>query len=480
MPSFNDINFRYTDAEEEKLYSPELINSAFVDINSVLEQIRRPEKFIVVGPKGSGKTALAAKLTFIRDWNFFVGTDILEHFEYSLLKKTGGEKGVSIGGSVTTWQLLLLLRFTPILLEDERFENENPHIRRLANALQKYGLQESDNILSVVQYTSRRGIFGKLKSAFGEAGYERVNEENFKIKDPAALLSSVKDVFSKVTPTESTYYLVLDGLDYVLREGRNNVGYIADLINAIRQLNMFFSEIGLNAKCIVLIRNEVLQILPDPNLTKRANDNGVELKWYDNVRSPFETSLLEIIHRRAKIAGFQDDIKKLWTDWFPSEIHYKTSFEFVIVNTRYLPRDLISFFREVQKIGKEPPFDRVDVLSALNNYSDWFLQELSDALVGMIKESIRTELPNIIAELGREFTLSELRSKLVEHGLLSEEDSAELVAREMFNASWIGNKWTTKEGTPRYSWRHRKINAKLNLNHGFIVHSGLWKSLNLV
>lgn len=173
-------------------------------------------------------------------------------------------------------------------------------------------------------------------------------------------------------------------------------------------------------------------------------------------------------------------MRELWADWFPARIHNKSSFEFVIINTRYLPRDLISVFREMQKLGKEPPFDRVDVLSALNNYSDWFVQELSDALVGMIKEPIRTELPNLVAELGREFTLDELRDKLTEHGLLSPEDSAEMVAREMFNASWIGNKWTTNEGTPRYAWRHRKVNAKLNLNHSFVVHSGLWKSLNLV
>jgi ABC-type multidrug transport system fused ATPase/permease subunit len=59
---FRDINFRYTDAQEERLHAPELIDKAFVDIENILEEIEKPEKFLVVGPKGAGKSALSSKL----------------------------------------------------------------------------------------------------------------------------------------------------------------------------------------------------------------------------------------------------------------------------------------------------------------------------------------------------------------------------------------------------------------------------------
>lgn len=482
MPDFFDINFKYTDAEEERLYAPELLDAAYVDINSVLEKIHSPEKFLVIGPKGAGKTALSSKLMLMEkgEWDLFVDGDILEHFEYQLLKKTGGEKGVSIGGALTAWQLILLFRILPLLLKDEKFKENNPEILELNIALKKYGLSDSTSLITIVQYTSRRGVFSKLKTALAEVKGEQVEEDIYKVKDPAALLTSIKNIFNKIRPAESGYYLVIDGLDYILREGRNNTPYIADLINAVRQLNIYFASINVGAKVIILIRNEVLQIVPDPNLTKRINDNGVELRWYDNIRSPFDTSLLEVIEKRARLVGFDETIKVLWFKWFPGTINNSSSFEFVIVNTRYLPRDLISFFRELQKLGKKPPFHKIEVLSALNNYSDWFLQELSDALVGLIDEKIRTELPDIITDLGRFFTLRQLKEKLDEYGFLSEDNSAEQIARELFNASWIGNKWNTNKGTPRYTWRHRKINAKLNLKHDFVVHSGLWKTLNLI
>lgn len=80
---------------------------------------------------------------------------------------------------------------------------------------------------------------------------------------------------------------------------------------------MFFCEVKLKAKVVILIRDEILQIVPDPNLNKRINDNGVELKWYDNTRDPLETSLLKIIEKRAKLAGYNLTIKELWKLWFP-------------------------------------------------------------------------------------------------------------------------------------------------------------------
>jgi hypothetical protein len=480
MPSFSDINFKYTDAEEERLYSPELLEKAYVDIDGILEKIAEPDKFIVIGPKGAGKTALSSKLSLMHQWDMFVDGDILEQFEFQLLKKTGGEKDQSIGGALTAWQLILFLRLIPLFLKDTKFAEQNPHIVELRNSLDKYGLTKSDSLIHIVQYTSRRGIFGKIKSAISEVSGEQVEEDNFKIKDPASLLEALKSEFDKIAPAESKYYLVIDGLDYVLRDGRNNSPFIADLINAVRQLNIYFHQRGINAKTIILIRNEVLQLVPDPNLTKRMNDNGVQLKWYDNVRSPFDTSLLEIISKRASVAGFEGSAKKLWGDWFPPSINKSSSLDFVLVNTRFLPRDLVSFFRELQKLGKKPPFDKIDVLSALNNYSDWFLQELSDALVGLMDENLRTVMSDMITELGREFTLDQFQEKLIEYGFSKERFPAEQIARDLFNASWIGNEWDTDKGTPRYSWKHRKINAKLNVKHKIVVHSGLWKTLNLI
>jgi hypothetical protein len=144
-----------------------------------------------------------------------------------------------------------------------------------------------------------------------------------------------------------------------------------------------------------------------------------------------------------------------------------------------MPRDVISFFRELQGLGKKPPFRREDVLAALNNYSDWYLKELSDALVGLIDEGVRTELPDILSSLGRYFDTKKFKKSVIEHGL-PDTTPCEQILKDMYNSSWIGNCWETNEKSQRYSWKHRKRNSKLDLQKGLLIHCGLWKTLNLI
>ena len=131
---FQNINFKYTDAEEERLFSPELIDKAYIDINNILESIRSPEKFLVIGPKGAGKTALSSKLQLLEQdqWDLYVDNDELEQFEFNLLNKSGGNKGESIGGALTVWQMILMLRILPLLLKDENLKKRKFTNRKIS------------------------------------------------------------------------------------------------------------------------------------------------------------------------------------------------------------------------------------------------------------------------------------------------------------------------------------------------------------
>lgn len=466
---------------EEKTYSPDLIKRCYVDLDNVLERVNDPSRFLVIGTKGSGKSALASKLhlSALSEWNSFVSTDDLEQFEFHLLDKTGGEKGRAIGGALSVWQLLLLIRVLSLLLQDEGFKSANGGVEALSSALQRHGVAPSSSLVSIVQQTSRRGAFFTFKAIYAELRAEATNDTTTRLKDPAAVLESIKELIGQCTPSQSSFRFIVDGLDHPLKDGRKNAAYLGDLINAARALNLYFASFGVDAKVIIMIRDEVLALIPEPNLAKRVNDNGIHLKWYDNTRSPLTTSLLKIIEKRAHSAGFTESIHELWYMWFNQTIDSKDSTAFVLDHTRYLPRDLISFFREIQLIDTTPPFERKQVLAALANYSDWFLQELSDGLVGFVVEEVRSELPSILSELGRRFTFDDFAEKLKDHGLDGKQ-SADEIAKDMFNASWIGNAWKTDAGTDRFSFKHRKRNAAFNRNHDLVVHNGLWKALNLI
>lgn len=477
MIRFSDINFRYSDAQEELLRAPELLRNAYVDANGILEDVFIPEKYLVIGAKGSGKSALSSKLQLERRWDLFVRADELEQFDFSLLEKTGGERVA--GSSISVWQFLILIRFLSLMQLDEKNIAVCERLMRVSSGLEKAGLHASEDLTKIVQFTSRRGVYAAIKSVLGEFGANSSQENQSKYKDPPALVEAIKTIFQSLAPSECHFFLILDGLDYVARGGRTNFGQIADLVDAVRVVNNFFGGIGWKAKAVVLIRDEIFMRLPHANLAKRQSDNGIGLVWYENAREPFETNLMQVIEKRARLAGFDLQIEKLWSHWFDEKIDGRESVSFILDNTRYMPRDLIAFFRSLQKLNKTPKFKREDVLAALASYSDWFLQELKDALVGMIQDEVKDALPSVISSCGRRFSFDILKSELMDQCGVKESE-CHAIAKELFGASWIGNAWKTDKGTDRYSWAHRKRNASFIPSKEIVVHAGLWKALNLI
>lgn len=475
---FSEINFQYTDAQEERIHSPELVDYAYVDINEITEEIFKPNKYLVYGPKGAGKSALASKLTAISEsrWDFFCEVDDLEEFEFNLLKKTSGVSGDKIGGSVTIWKLLLYIRIVSLYSENQLLNDSGSSAVAFFEDLKKYGFLGSKSLVRVVQETSRRGLYSKFSSLIASLQGKMEKIEGSAVKDPAELVEAVEIALSELPPIESSHFLIIDGLDYLLRNGRSFAGYLADLVAAVRQVNNFFSKNKNNSKIIVLFRDEVLDLVPDPNLTKRANDNGISLDWYDKEGKPFESYLLEIIENRAHLVGFNKDVRYLWKEWFPEEIAGKDSILFVLDSTRYLPRDLISFFRSMQSLKKEPPFTDQDVFSALNSYSEWFASELSDSLVGLVDEDVRSNIEGILSEIGPRFSTDAFKESLEEYNL--DDEHAEKILGILFNTSWIGNVWQ-KFDRPRYAWKHRRKKAVFSPRKQAVVHNGLLKALNL-
>ena len=311
-----------------------------------------------------------------------------------------------------------------------------------------------------------------------ELGFNQGFQERYTIKYPSEIVESIKYIFKKIKYTDGKkYYLIIDGLDYMVRYGKDNVSYISDLIESAKSINSFFANLCIEAKVIILLREELIRIIPNPNLTKRINDNGVSLKWYDNLRDPFNTSLLEIIEKRARLAGCKGTILELWDSWFdmtvpPEKIH------FILDNTRYLPRDLISFFRELQKIKSTTPFSWNNVLAALANYSEWFHDELKDSLVGIMDEDIRNNISSILSTLGKEFTEDDF-NKLKIKICPDVTESSGKILQTLFDTSWIGNVWNDN-GKRRFSWKHRKRQAQYRSQYKICIHKGLYKSLNLI
>ena len=75
-PNFRQLKLGYASATEEGTKSPELLLEGYLNVSGFFEEARDGDKFLFLGNKGSGKTALAEhlRLTAEKESNLFVKT----------------------------------------------------------------------------------------------------------------------------------------------------------------------------------------------------------------------------------------------------------------------------------------------------------------------------------------------------------------------------------------------------------------------
>lgn len=141
MCRLRGINFGYADSERELRETPELFDNAFVDPCNYLDELLNKGKFLVLGRKGSGKTAYGAKIRRMSelDSEIVVKSCSLSALNY-LEFEENFSNNVNQGGRkfLASWKYLLLLEIVKIIFE--KFPNqENEDMRTIFEALKECG-----------------------------------------------------------------------------------------------------------------------------------------------------------------------------------------------------------------------------------------------------------------------------------------------------------------------------------------------------
>jgi hypothetical protein len=476
-PQFSKINFRYTDARNEKLHSPNVIAEAFVDVQSCIRELLRDDVFIVHAPKGAGKTALGAYYELMAEtqWDLFAHIEDLEDFDFSIVRASQDNRA---GAENTTseWKFLLSLRLLALLAEDQVVRADNPLLQTLLKDLEAHGLLPHPDLQKLAAETI--GLEGELGFAFIADLKAKLGSSRKKLlKTPHQLSEALLASFERLIPSQSTFLLFIDGLDHVLRRGRDFLPLLGDLFQAVRLINQRLLRTGLGAKIVLLVRDEVARSIPNPDLAKSLSDNGIMLDWYRQMREPLNTDLLAVIANRASMAGFPPDMNYLWKHWFSDHYGHYSTVRWVLSRTRYLPRDLIRFFKALQQFG-DPPFTNNTLAQAEREYSQWFHDELADALAGLVDERVRSAMGGIVTELGRRFSIEQLDEALTRRDLANTISANELGSL-LFETHWIGNTWCQDNGRQVYIYRARSRSASFSPTLPCSVNLGLFKGLGV-
>ena len=99
---------------------------------------------------------------------------------------------------------------------------------------------------------------------------------------------------------EKKNFILIDGLDDILRFKKNQLEILSSLIRSVDFLNEYFYKNQSNIKILLFIREDMLGMITDPDLNKIKRDGSIKISWCDDVNSLKE--IIELRFRYSKIA----------------------------------------------------------------------------------------------------------------------------------------------------------------------------------
>lgn len=471
MCKLQGINFGYADSEKELFETPELFDSAFIDPKNYLSKLMDGIPFLVLGRKGTGKTAYGAKIRRLA----MVNPDIvvrpcpLSNLNYSSFESFADQDVHGGRRFLSVWKYLLLLEM--IKLIDETFPNqENSNLSILIQSLKNYGALPNEDIVYTARHLNTTNISLSIPSIITAqkgaekdvvlSGIDEITEIGLKI---------LKDTYFG----EKQFYIIIDGLDDALRGKQFSSDIITGLIRAAEYINFSILHSALNFKVIILLRTDIFELCRDPDITKMRRDVTINLSWTkDDLKN---IVIKRIQNKYPQYQRFED----FWSDFAPKMYKDKKSSTFLFELTLLRPRDILQFFIECQDLyGAQNKIRLSDFTTAIASYSkNYFISEMKDELTGILPDKIVTSIPSILSELGkRTFYETDLQKIIATNGI---DISARKLLEILYLSGYIGQILPREAGKQFISFIHVNPYDKFSPKEKCIIHRGLVKAVNI-
>lgn len=475
MFDFKKIYFGCADANTEAERNPKTFNRVFFDPHNHLEELMCGDRFILSGRKGDGKTAYSAQLKLVdSEYNTYVYQRSLDNFNDTIFGKIKSYSNLGGNPYISFWKCVLLIECVGMI---DKYE---PNIQaaifvNIVDTLTRYGFLANDNDISVtVTKLVEANSVLSIKDIFQHSKkYQREIELRGAEQIYSAIRNSIQNIY-----LAKKFLLIIDGLDDILNSAEFKAEIITGLIRAVDDINRTFKSTTLSIKTIVLIRDDILNLCRDPNLSKIIRDSGIRLSWTIQ-DDPYESDHIKLVEKRVDDAsGTEGSFFHMWYDIFPEYIGSKGTLEYVLDNIIYRPRDILQFFLEAQKeYTPNRPLTAEKIKTILGRYSDeYFVDAMRDELTGFFPNDAITLLPDVLSKMGtRYFYLSEFEKECGKYAEFSNV-SPLLILEKLFAAGYIGQH-RPREGLDYTVFSYRNLREKFNSDHECIVHRGLTRAL---
>lgn len=486
---FRELRFGRLDAHDEATNEPELLLEGFFDFESAATKISQRGKFLLLGTKGAGKSAVLEHLRLRAKNEPTVFFNIWDLREFPIADvrnmKTGQSPG--LGRTQNSWEFLLLLRVLDSLYEDQSVEIPS-ELALLREALIGEGLLVGGWKTKILDWSK-----ATVKVGLPNLGAA------VELSNSSVHLFHVVEVIKRLLPTASVsnpHTIALDGLDSLLLEVDNEWESLGGLVQATESLNRLFRNGSMPIGVVLALRSDIYNVLSSPESNK-FRDYAVDLNWSSEGASS-SSPLWDLMEAKANV-GLTRPVR-LVSQYLGGEVPVsgrgatkrsdKSRFsgarsqlapDFILNHTRFLPRDLVAILTEIQRAydrSGDIPGERI--LQGVTRYCETYFEgEVFNNLAGILPRA--PDAPRKIASFrdamrtvdSRFFSFDELTTEL--EGEVNGNEVTSLL-RQMFEVGAIGVR--TAKGHTNFVYR-KFGGSGFTKRHGFVLHNALARAWNI-
>ncbi len=468
----------------------ELLRECFQDHPAYMAA-KAHERFLVLGRKGSGKTAIFKRLITEREPNVFSFGHTFDDYPWAYhdLQAQGGipeERRY-----IHSWRYLINIGLAKLLLNvDQSQPWDESAIEALGDledfVVDSYGSRDPD-LTQLFQPQKKLRFKGSLKLSIASIEGETVLVKELPLHIQEVNRSVQQSVLTSLNP-EHDYYVCFDQLDLGFTTDDPRYAHrLIGLILAASDLWKAARDAGKRFSVVVFLRDDIYELLHFEDKNKITENNMVKVEWNQGGDDLTLKGLME--RRFGQVSGSEGNVP--WDDLFDETKEMpgrQTKYAHICDRTFLRPRDMIKYCNEVLVAYKgasndgqpEPKFDNATVIAARPTYSAYLLRELDDEIAKHIPEY--KEYLEVLKRVGSvHFSPARFEEEWSKRASLKEMSSGKAL-EELFEFSVIGYlKSGGGGGGSKYVWRYLDAGAKFDpAAETFRVHAGFKESLDLV
>lgn len=491
MKKLDDIStFGGIDADTDVL-----LEKCFEDHEAYIET-KAHNKFLVLGRKGSGKTAIFRKYLSTRSYDVFTFGHTFTDYPWHHHDKQAVIGVPEEQRYVHSWRYLILITTAKILLNQDQSQpwsdvalEEMRKIERFV--VDSYGSRDPD----VTQ------VFSPAKTLRFHSSFQiPLTSLNLSLKMESVPLDKLPTIVQEVNRNltdaviaalnpQFHYYVCFDQLD--LGFDPSDKAYrdrLVGLILAARDLNVMAQQAEKHFSILIFLRDDIYQTLRFEDKNKVTEAFATRIEW-DTVRAG--KTLRQLMEKRfSEVLEIPEE--KSWENVFDEREQMpgrQSKYQHMIDRTFLRPRDMIKFcnetlaaFKVQNDPEKQPQFTNKDINAARPEYSRYFLNEIDDEIFKHI-QNYQAYIEILKSLNSLQFTKADFDQAYVDRRRLFTQDvNTSAILQELFDFSLIGYYVAggAGYGGSEYIWKYMDPRALFNESAtSFRVHPGLKETLGL-